>query len=1250
MLGEVRDNVKDLKGEREGLKGEEVLSKLSKIDSFSDIRRHANRYVQGTRLPIFEEIERWLDDIGSPNRVMVISGNAGMGKSVISAVFCEKMLKAGRLSGCHFCQHNNARRRNPKVMLQSLACQLSDSLPEYRKTLVEKLSRNLGVDINDMEVGDLFELLFEESLEGLDDPGSTHLLVIDGLDESEYQGRNELLNVISDGFKKLPHWIRFLVSTRPEINISEKLQELNPIQLKPTDVENLKDIKICFKKKLVHVLEGECHEIILEKLIEKSEGVMLYTYYLVDLITKNSPSFSLDELLKSGLPSGLSSVYQVYFKRLETELQEKLGITEDNFFDFLNAIVAAREPLPVDFVYKLFLSKEWSPADQRKVRASIECISALLPIEGECIHLFHKSIKDWLIGSSSQGPHRFSVDKTRCNSILSKLCTDELDGVKRKGVDGASFNCSTKYALKHGVQHLLELEEDLRPHSLEEIVINYVSDVELVYAKLCVDSFAALEDILSIQKENRTGRPVENFPRADVLENLLLLLRKHIVTLTELPRTIFQTCLNEGGTLLSSEARNLLQTTFSDIPYMEQLLNGDNQGLVETWFQCSHKVSCFDVSPQLDLIVCQCFDNVIQLWSLETGKLLWERRRQEPVEYLYPNNALKGVTSHSVDICGFYRSVVFHPTENVVLPGELRKVYTFTGVRKPLYPSSQCSFSVCSVSQEEMAMLTDCPDNAKCIIKWSLTDGSEITRFVASEDILTFAWSRGKNLLAISDSAGLISLVDTTTAFKILSQTQTPHYCGMIKFSPDCRFLFCKYFDSMNLTNHQLACFHVKKDSYGNPSLDALSELVSYNPWEFESCSESGFLLGDPIWYPRAAHIYHFLLGSSVGISSCLFTEFPKLAFVLNEKSLLRASPNSDVIELVNIDELTKDRAGFKKAFKEGEIYSLTTLKSELTTLRTGFGEATETNMAFSVSGDTVYVSYNRAVEAWDPFSGKLKARRNYCSFTFQGWSVLAAVKDGVLLTSTGEYRTSDLELWNSELTACIRSWKLGKIFRLSGITDERVVLTMTSGETAILDTTSGEIVRKVRSSLSKFVTCNSQCQMICSKSYNSLQLIQCDDSVLWEVSISISTLLLSTCTFSPNECFFAVLGRTWERNVDIFVIDAVSGRQLNLLRAFDGQPFLIPESIDGKFVSDKEFLVARGFFVRLVNVKSGDLLSVISMDNKVHNLTVCPRNRLVGIRFEKERPGFKVIQVKAGNKDSSKEKKDKNSREERRT
>ena len=219
-IQEVKQEVKSLTKKRNE-QADEVLRTLVKSEFKGDIEFHANKFQEGTREWIFESIEDWLDDRASPHRVMVISGNPGMGKTVISAVVSQRMQKAGRLAGSHFCLHNNSRYRDPRLMLQSLACHLCQAMPSYKDTLEEQLSRNLGKDLNNMGVEELFALLFKEPLSTVQDPGRNTLIVIDGLDESEYQGRNELLHVISNHFSMLPVWIRILITTRPERSITK---------------------------------------------------------------------------------------------------------------------------------------------------------------------------------------------------------------------------------------------------------------------------------------------------------------------------------------------------------------------------------------------------------------------------------------------------------------------------------------------------------------------------------------------------------------------------------------------------------------------------------------------------------------------------------------------------------------------------------------------------------------------------------------------------------------------------------------------------------------------------------------------------------------------------------------------------------------------------------------------------------------------------------------------------------------------
>ena len=1200
---------------------ENVLKKLAKVDPHIDIRYHSERYLEGTREPIFVKVNSWLDDRSSPNRVMVISGNAGMGKSVIAAEMCKRMQETGRLSGSHFCQHNKARRRDPKVMLQSLARHMSRCLPEYKKALVEQLSSNLGKSINEMEVGDLFELLFEEPLSGLRDPGVTYLMVIDALDESEYQGRNDLLDVIAKYFNKLPLWIRFLVTARPEINISDSLKDLCPLVLKPDDEENLKDIRLCFELQIGDVLQAENREVILQKLVQKSGGVILYAQFLIDFIRKNFSIVKPDRLY-SILPTDISSVYQSYFKRLETDLCNELQITVGQYFDFLSAITAAREPLPLGFVSKLFFPDQ-TPSDvERKVGEAIACISSLLPVEDDCIHFFHKSVKDWLADTSCYGKHKFTVNETKGHRILSRLCIQELNDVKRKDVHSSQpFSDMAKYASQHGVQHMLQLDDGARACSLEEVVNNYVLDLELVYAKLCVNSLIASEDIVCVQQQEGFNDEV-SLSRQKTLEALLCLLRKHRTQLKEFPLTIFQTVLNEGGVELSSEALKLLEAKFSNVPYMECLHKNEIQGVVQTRFDCSSQVACFDVSPRSDFMVCECCDDTIQLWSILTGKQIWQRSAINTKHYgnhlfCHPFRMSKVnplpdellVTLSPDFVASFFRSVVFHPVEDVILPGVLSHAYTFDGDLNPLFPESKCSFSVCSISGD--TILTDCPDDGKCLIMWSLTDGREISRVTRDEDVLSFAWSQDGRLLAISHLSGSVCLVDAMDGFRTLTETTLSEICGMITFSPDCRFLFCRSYvsyvdapDASAVQEQLFDCLSIDMQNHGHFSMDRYSGLVSSELCEPESHSVGGFLLGDPICLYDDKHGYFPL------------TDDSSSDFVLNKQFVLKNYPRIGVVEMLYRDEARKSRRSvsfYNRVSTETYVQAIT----------------------FSVDGDTVYVLGCELLErtrltAWEVSSGKLRMEKVFCLNFTNWWTNLFAFRGGILLTSKRA-----LELWNFELTRPIHRWT--DVCGIPHPISDKLVACFGPSEVSILDTVTGDRMPTFKPPSGRVIACNSKCQLMTfDKSQRSLALWQSETVRLWEErwqsSGSRELLFYWSCQgiFSPMDNFILILFRSVPRVSGLFVLDAVSGKVLhklcNLTNCF-------------KFVGNEECCVlcpnwdrCGVSLLRLFNVRSGDLLCVLDIDARPHSepaLATCPGKGLITVGSEFFKSRFKVFKVK---------------------
>ena len=1283
----VHESIQDVKQEVKSLTkkrnkhADEVLKTLVMSEFKGDIEYHAKKFQEGTREWIFKRIEGWLDDGSLPHRVMVISGNPGMGKTVVSAVVSQRMQKAGRLSGSHFCQHNNSRYRDPRLMLQSLACHLCRAMPSYKDALVEQLSRNLGKDLNSMGVEELFALLFKEPLSTVQDPGRNTLIVIDGLDESEYQGRNELLHVISNHFSMLPIWIRILITTRPERSIIEALRHLKPIELEQKQEENLDDIRNLFEIQLNHKIGEEHKDILLKELVKKSEGLFIYAYFIVDFIQMNASILTPDQL-ESVLPSGISSVYSLYFKRLENELCKELNTDEEHFLRFLCALTASREPLPVEFIAKILYPGEKSLTAQRKVKKAISSISTLLPVREGRLHFFHKSIKDWLVASSPYEQHYFTVNEKEGHIVLSDLCASELDSVQQKGVHGKQFSNTETYALHHGTQHMLKVKEHdwadkTRINSVTaEQVYRYATDVELIYAKLRVKSTSAIEDLLSLHSKNSSLLSEES---DFVVTSLLSLLRKHSYLLFDHPHLFFQCLINEGTPELSSIAAGIVESLTPKIPYMKYLDNDkQKEKAVQGRFYCSDKIACFDVSPEMDYLVCECRDETIHLFSLQTGIKVWVRPaplKTVKREYFCRDASVSGAYRQIGHFLSFYNSVIFHPNGKSVLPGTLQYVYTISGDREVLYPDSDCSFSNCVYCKDKNVMLTDCPADPKRVFIWDLENGQKLRAFDFDEKISSFTISEDGSLIAIFDMTNSFTLVDVRNQsclkMPVVSNSVFSPVCGLMHFTSDNNTLVCGFL--------HWVCdeAHCPLGEERKPTFTFITPVnyISLPDPHFEPLELRTFLLWPSV--PQNTLTQSTFMGQNAGPSwaSKVQREIPYLfsgSYIsLSDENILVGSPDHKYVTMLNVGQLQRE-------------------SDSTYTSNVNMGVR---KIIFSMEGDAIYAMSSRerfvssnevlTITVW-----KMSSREFLKTKQFHGPVSILPKKEGLVVFKKDRVA----ELWNFDLSECIRTIVklssntdiLYKV-RIMPVSDELIAFfyPLTSCESIyirssqqspqneesseskeeneeylnflklfnmhayrieFIDLTSvgGKLVSSLRmesgaNEYVDYVSCSSCLgEVLVSAVENISKGSPIDNEKLtvslrknglikWERSTeyrnSMSPLQQSMI-FSPrNE--FVVTWNTLNEGQGIHVLQAKTGETLHVLLRDQ------KDIIECKFLDDESLVCCSGDnFLRLYNVRAGALLSILDIGEQPFSLEACLNHPLVAIGLSGTRIKFVRVQL----------------------
>lgn len=707
QLGEDPSRVENLKATP--LSVSDCLERLAKFDFSGEVNFHASKHHPGTREWVFSHVDDWFLDRSSDLRVLIITGNAGMGKSVIAAQLCKKMKERDFLGGIHFCQHNNQRRRKPELMLQSLARHLCDTLPGFKDILTGQLTSLSSTALANMSVEELFTHLLQEPTNMMADPGKNILLVVDALDECEYDGRNELLDVIMSQFHKLPSWIKFLVTGRPENAMVDKLVHLRPFVLRAFDENNEKDIELFFKDNLRDLLPNSAFEENVHRFVSQAEGLMLYAHYFTQFVEDHKSTLTPADI-EDIFPRGIASVYERYFERLQMDL----GVEEAPFVDFLSSLAAARSPLPVTMATRILGLCCDSEGNSREIQKISGSISSLLPIRDDCIDIFHKSIVDWLSSPELYGRHRFTVEPRQGNVVLSKECERTYNSIKARNDVLAECTPEEKYALQHGTYHFIAFAP--LDESQKRKLFGHASNLELLYAKLqskACDVFSVIEELQSI-------KPVLKLPKIDSMEldDCITCLRRHPYVLMENPKMIFQLLVNEAESIaMSLVACTVMQQPKYQLPIRLEVVNrAQSKDPVITKFRCKTNVNCCDVlnNDEHSLLVCGCTEGFIQMFSLETGRELW----------CCQGDAVDVWTTEE-ERCNY---CVFLPQHGAVVHGRFDEAVTFGGESKKLFPDNKHTFIDSCISQDRKTMVTRQTHLTADLMIWELDTGKLLAR------------------------------------------------------------------------------------------------------------------------------------------------------------------------------------------------------------------------------------------------------------------------------------------------------------------------------------------------------------------------------------------------------------------------------------------------------------------------------------------------------------------------------------------
>ncbi|KAJ8598968.1 hypothetical protein CTAYLR_009936 [Chrysophaeum taylorii] len=350
-------------------------SQLRPLSFKAELQWHVDQYLNGTREWIFNILISW---IRKPNdsRCCVLLAGPGFGKTAIVARLCT-LLGDDVLIAVHLVRYNNAGKRDPCRVITSLAYQIAQVLPAWSTAC----SSSHSPPSNFNNKGRL-------------------LIVIDALDEAEHATKNDLLNLIAREFPKLPPWVAVLVTSRPELTVKTRLATLRPkfLDSEENAEECAVDVRRFLRAILAPVVGPERLKDAINTAAVKSQGLFLYLYWLRKRL-EDEPHADIE-----ALPDGLAGEYLAQFTRVFS------GDLSVDCRHVLGAILVAPDP---PHMKSTLPGLSGVPG----CKAILETLSQLFPVrDDDCVHVFHKSIADWLTGEHPY-VHRSDEDPYFIDSV-----------------------------------------------------------------------------------------------------------------------------------------------------------------------------------------------------------------------------------------------------------------------------------------------------------------------------------------------------------------------------------------------------------------------------------------------------------------------------------------------------------------------------------------------------------------------------------------------------------------------------------------------------------------------------------------------------------------------------------------------------------------------------------------------------------------------------------------------------------------
>ncbi|KAK2566010.1 Ankyrin repeat domain-containing protein 50 [Acropora cervicornis] len=362
---------------------------------------------------LYKEMELALEH--NDKRGVLLTGNPGSGKSAfLSHLLCSRTSSPvvhSRILAHHFCMHSNKKTQDGVSFVRNLANMIATEFSEYRRRILDDaFSRRVLYKDCSQDPEWCFEYAILRPLKKIrPQPRDSWYILVDALDEC-FNEKAEIFNILKSKARRLPKWLKVIVSSRNESTIVASLEVLQRIELRPDSKENLEDIDTYLTLKMFSQKESVVErfktsltipdndaptQIMVSNLAKKGEGNFQYIKVVLDMWLTSGGNIDWETF-----PKTLENTYQLYFERKYAAPESFRPLRE-----IFEVLVATHTPLSIKEMHSMFQIDNPTVDLEYDIMSKLSQVSLFLwhGPEGDRIRIHHASLAEWLTSDANKG-------------------------------------------------------------------------------------------------------------------------------------------------------------------------------------------------------------------------------------------------------------------------------------------------------------------------------------------------------------------------------------------------------------------------------------------------------------------------------------------------------------------------------------------------------------------------------------------------------------------------------------------------------------------------------------------------------------------------------------------------------------------------------------------------------------------------------------------------------------------------------